>query len=201
MCLTHDLMRIIFLKDEQLFNLLQNCSLVLSNFRCSVNRCRRFCNLQKRENCPLGFVFCCPSCKKKYSIFKVSFFEKSKISVRDVLFLLWNGLAKPALELQFRLQVVIQQYRFFRDVCSWKLLQNADLFLLGKYMVKLYNSFLLFSLNFFKFNDFWWKCIFLVADNKSEVVFFVACVSLPIYPSSDIVFLPTPILIILCTNL
>lgn len=63
-----DLMAIVNMEDGALLELMQNVHLLKKRFRCTVRRCRRICTVQSRSNVPLGHVFYCRSCKKRYSI-------------------------------------------------------------------------------------------------------------------------------------
>lgn len=133
-----DLMRILLVDDAVFLGHLQNAGLVRRVFRCSNRRCRRQCNLQRRESAVLGVVFRCPSCRVRYSVIKGSFFENSRLPIRTTIFLMWEWVCEirarcAAMLTACTRKSVIQQYRFFRDICSWELLRRNDLFLFGEY--------------------------------------------------------------------
>lgn len=133
-----DLMRLLSLDDENFLQQLQNYGLIRRNLRCLTRNCRRYCDIFRRSRAVLKVAFFCKRCKRTYSILKGSFFEESRVSIREILFLLWewscearSGVA--AMSSGCSRSNVIQQYRFFRDVVSWQLLRNDNLFLFGNY--------------------------------------------------------------------
>lgn len=134
-----DLGDVIKLNNEDLLAVLQRQSLVRSNLRCAVNRCRRYCNLHRQGEAPLGHRFFCKRCRKTYGVLVGSFFEKSHINVRTTLMLLWHWVCEmrtgsAATSIGISRVSAIQGYRFFRDICSWKILQMDDFFLFGKFI-------------------------------------------------------------------
>lgn len=71
-----------------------------------------------------------------YSILDNSFFQRSHIPVRVTIHIMWHFICEvragcTAMSLGVPIKSVIQQNRFLRDICSWKLLQENELFLLG----------------------------------------------------------------------
>ena len=129
--------QIIAKDDLNLVKYLQEKQLLLNKFRCNNRNCRRMCVLMKNEGCnSLGYCFYCRKCKKKFSLLTSSFFQKAKLPIRDILVLMWIwscGIrSRPAAEFSgFPRITIIQYYRYFRDIVSWKLLQNDDIFVLG----------------------------------------------------------------------
>ena len=129
--------QIIAKDDLNLVKYLQEKQLLLNKFRCNNRNCRRMCVLMKNEGCnSLGYCFYCRKCKKKFSLLTSSFFQKAKLPIRDILVLMWIwscGIrSRPASEFSgFPRITIIQYYRYFRDIVSWKLLQNDDIFVLG----------------------------------------------------------------------
>lgn len=133
----YDIINIMNLNDSELITRLQEAGLLNTNFRCPVRRCRRPCTLQNRSVAVLGAIFCCNWCKKRYSLLTGSFFSQMIIPIRSVFFLMWEWACEiragcAAMALGCSRVTAIQQYQFYRDICSWKLLQHEDLFLLGK---------------------------------------------------------------------
>ena len=126
--------------DRQFVAYLQQVNLLRSTLRCKVRTCRRECNLIVNARKPLGHVFYCKRCKKQYSILLNSFFETIKVPPRKVIYVMWcwscemrvgctvmnTGVSKYS---------VIQIYRWIRDICSWKLLEEDGLFKLGMYSI------------------------------------------------------------------
>jgi hypothetical protein len=140
-----DLSSYINCDDEAFVDLLQRSSLIRRNLRCKKANCRRYCNLRRREDAVLSHVFFCLRCQRQYSIVDGSFFVTLRVPPRTILWLLWNLVCEiragsSAMHLGIPRQTVIQQYRYFRDVCSWKLLQEPDLFLLGIFYIHLANA-------------------------------------------------------------
>lgn len=123
-----ELMRIINLNDEDLLQQLQNVGLVRRELRCPNGSCRRKCSFRRRENAVLGTSFFCFKCSPHFSVLKGSFLENCKFPIRTVLFLMWEWVDTR--------QIVIEYYRFFRDICPWELLRRDDLFIFGKFLSK-----------------------------------------------------------------
>ncbi|KAK4883909.1 hypothetical protein RN001_000180 [Aquatica leii] len=123
-------------EQSQVLAELQQWGLVRSTLRCPSRRCRRHCVQRIRSSAVLGHNFVCRMCKRHYSILKGSFFEKMRLPVRKVMYLLyfWSCLTPAGITarlMNLRLSTVCQHYRFIRDVVSWKLLQVPEMFKLG----------------------------------------------------------------------
>lgn len=114
----------------------QEANLLPKNWRCTGRNCRKKCVLHKTSMDNFGYLFYCKKCKKRYSIRKNTFFENIHMAIEDVMWLLyaWSSLC-PAIVasrmLVCRKASVVQMYRFFRDITSWKLLQIPEAFYLG----------------------------------------------------------------------
>ncbi|CAH1101731.1 unnamed protein product [Psylliodes chrysocephalus] len=121
--------------DEELLSWLTDKKLI-KKCRCKIPTCRRECVIHKRQcSNSINYVYFCKKCRKTYSKFKGSFFENINVNVRMIILIMWywaigsrvgvtvaaTNLSKPS---------VIQLYRYFRDVISWKVLRDQD-FLLG----------------------------------------------------------------------
>lgn len=131
--------------DANFLRILQENHLVRSTLRCRRRSCRRFCKIRSKTkaNVPFMKLFVCYKCQKEYSILEGSFFASlQRISVALVLQILWcwscemrTGVAAKFLNVPRKR--IVQIYRYFRDIVSWKLLQEDDLFILGKYVNKM----------------------------------------------------------------
>lgn len=124
-------------EDGEVVRNLSACGLLRSEYHCKVRTCRRICvTRRKKSNVQLGHYFYCNRCRRSYSILRNSFFDTCKIPVKDIFCILWMWACKSRVGvtvavLNIPLQTVVQYYRYFRDICSWKLLQSPDLFELG----------------------------------------------------------------------
>lgn len=123
-------------KDLEIIQCLQSASLIRKTKRCSDRRCRCYCKLWRRENMTLNHAFVCGKCRKQWSVFDGSYFENVHISIKNVLYIMWlwatqtrSGIASKILNIPRN--SIYNQYRHIRDICSWKLLQCPDLFLVG----------------------------------------------------------------------
>lgn len=133
-----DVYKLLIKEDLELVRTFQELGLIKRNYRCKRRNCRRPCSLRKKSKSnSLNAVFSCKHCKVDYSIFLGSFFEKISIPIKQVFTLMWlwacetrSGCAAAILGI--RKATVVQIYRYFRDIISWKLLQNPDIFRLGK---------------------------------------------------------------------
>lgn len=139
----HEIMAVINKTDLELVTYLQGVGLLKHEMRCQTRRCRRPCRVRQKEGAnSLNSAFWCAFCRRDFSILHGTFFEKMNISVRDVLLVMWFWATEvrsgcTAQSTGLRKQAVIQIYRYFRDICSWKVLQplQADHFLFGKDIV------------------------------------------------------------------
>lgn len=82
--------------------------------------------ISPRSDVSDGYRWRCPDCKKCVSVRKGSFFEKSKISLRQwILLLHWWARQYPVTDAGPDVGVTeptaIQVYSYFRDVCSHRL--------------------------------------------------------------------------------
>lgn len=134
-----EIYEIVYKSDEDLLHFFQRNSFVKLNYRCKVRNCRRYCVVRKKEGSnSLNMTFYCSRCRKDVSVLMGTFFENMRVPVRSVLKLMWlwscdirTLLAANVLKISRK--IVIQQYRYFRDIVSWKLLQpnQANAFLMG----------------------------------------------------------------------
>lgn len=122
--------------DEQLIEKLQNVHLLKTIKRCTQKNCRNICILKQRSNSFLNHIFFCKKCSCQYSLSKGTYFENSHLVVKHILYSIWlwasetrSGVASNLTNIPRN--TIYQQYRFLRDICSWKLLQNLDLCRIG----------------------------------------------------------------------
>lgn len=111
----------VLVKDLQHLHLLRQCG------RCS--RCRRERTLIIHKG---RYVGRCKSCRNKIvSIREGTFFGGVRLAFRSVLRLAFLWSAKVPVQIvhnliRYRKDVIAQYYRYFRDICSWKLLANPQ---------------------------------------------------------------------------
>lgn len=133
-----DVMNIINLSDEELVRYLQNVGLLKRSLRCKKRNCRAKCVVVvKRGICSLNTAFYCKKCKIHLSVLKGTFFSQMRVTVRDVLMVMWCWACEvrsgcTAMLANTNKKKIIQLYRYFRDILSWKLIANPNLFLLGR---------------------------------------------------------------------
>lgn len=140
-----DLHGLLHQEDREFLQLLQNAGLVRHSFRCPNRNCRQMCTLQSRQAAALGYVFRCSRCRTFHSILKGSFFENQRLTVRQILYIMFLWACEARLGTVVNITAIskksiVQEFRFIRDICSWKLLQDNEPFLLGKFLLcKKYN--------------------------------------------------------------
>lgn len=115
---------------------LQELCLLKKDLRCKIGNCRRKCVLRSTDSDSLGYIFFCKNCKKKYSVRTHSFFENIKLTIENVFLLLFSWCALCPVNVassmhNIRRNSVVQMYRFFRDIASWKLLESPNLLKVG----------------------------------------------------------------------
>ena len=76
-----------------------------------------------------------PRCKQSVSLRRRTFFEKSRLSLRQWLVLFyWNrqySVTDAAEEADVERKSAIQAYQYCKDICSWRLLHHDSPLLLG----------------------------------------------------------------------
>lgn len=123
-------------ENIDVLKVLREFGLLRSQLRCKKNTCRCNCLSVKREKHVLGHAFFCRRCKTLYSVLTDSLFEQVRVSIRKVIQLLffWSCLTPVAVVsrlINMRKGSICRQYRFFRNIVSWKLSQVPELFRLG----------------------------------------------------------------------
>lgn len=123
-------------EDDQVVSDLTAYGLLQREYRCEVRTCRRICALRRRQNVQLRHHFYCNRCRRQYSLLQDSFFATCKLPVKDIFSILWmwacnSRVGVTATVLNIERQTILQYYRYFRDVCSWKLLRSPELFEVG----------------------------------------------------------------------
>src|ERR1700733_2222190 len=91
--------------------------------------CQHACSLVKAAGKLAGYMWRCPRCKHKTSVLKDSFLERSKITPTTFLYLVYFWSTKTSLmatvhPLGLSSKTVVDYYNYFREICSWKLLNN-----------------------------------------------------------------------------
>lgn len=122
--------------DEEIVHRLQNGHIVINAWRCRNRNCRRMCRLQHNASYYLNYCFICPNCNRRYPVTDGSFLEDVRISAENVFYIMWLWCTlTPATSARqivgLPKATVLQYYRYFRDIASWKLLQVPELFRLG----------------------------------------------------------------------
>lgn len=133
--------------DEGLYNNMKEMGLLRKEVKCKKRNCRRKCSLQRNSSAPLGYMFRCPTCRAFYSILTGSFFERCKLPIRTIIFLMWEWaclirVGCASISAGCSRTAGIQQYRFLRDICSWNLMRHDELFLLGMSILNLFFNYL-----------------------------------------------------------
>lgn len=111
---------------------LQEMKLLRQNGKCRKCRIQRTLRL-RRNSC----VARCPKCKdKEISVAKGTFFEQVRFAYKSVLTVMFAWAAHISVNdthrlFNYRKDTVAKIFRYFRDVCSWKLLRDKDNFRLG----------------------------------------------------------------------
>lgn len=131
-----EIVRFFHREDDEIILGLQAANLLPRRPRCNNRNCRRPLTLQRRASEQLGHTFKCSRCATRRSILRGTFFEAMHVPVKKCVTLMWlwaaqTQAAAAAAIMNMRKQTVLQQFRFFRDICSWKLVQTPELFLLG----------------------------------------------------------------------
>lgn len=114
----------------------QNIGLIKRNKRCPKRNCRQYCQLWQRPHFKLHHAFVCRKCKTEYGVLAESYFENIHVSIKHLLYIIWlwvtdcnSGTASCILNIPRN--TIYQQYRFLRDICSWKLLNIPQIKLGG----------------------------------------------------------------------
>lgn len=123
-------------EDNEIIVKLQISGLINKTVRCKLRTCRRVCQLKYENNVKLKHVFKCPKRHMFKSVVSGSYFEKSHLSVLNIMRCIWMWSCRtPCLVaselINLNRKSIGQQYRFLRDICSWKLLNNPELQRLG----------------------------------------------------------------------
>ena len=114
---------------------LQEMELLRENGKCRKCRIRRTLRLRRNSH-----VARCPKCKdKEISVAKGTFFEQVRYAYKSVLTVMFAWAAHLSVNqvnhthrlFNYRKDNVAKYFRYFRDVCSWKLLRDKDNFRLG----------------------------------------------------------------------
>ena len=116
--------------------ILQNLGLIRRRTRCKRTACRRYCSLIRKNNHYLGHIFRCNRCRSYRSVTEGTFFQFCHIPVISVFMLLWLWCCRTRAKVASAIvnipkNTVLQQNRYIRDICSWKLLQIPDQFEFG----------------------------------------------------------------------
>lgn len=122
--------------DQEVIRKLQNENIIKTVWRCRNRNCRRMCRLRHNDDYYLNFSFFCPNCNQRYPVTSGSFFEDMRISAEKIFFTMWLWCTlTPATSAQqivgLPKAAILQLYRYFRDIASWKLLQTPEMFQFG----------------------------------------------------------------------
>ena len=127
---------IIFGPKRDLIDFLHYKHLLARNMDCQ--QCGIAMNLQRRDEtiCSDCYSWRCPTCYTFRSVRHKSFFSKSRLSLQKWLLLmhLWSRdcpVTDAAQEVEITEKSAIQLYQYFRDVCSWRLVNHDPQIVLG----------------------------------------------------------------------
>ena len=114
-------------KPVNLMKFLCDTGLVKSHRRCPRNGCRRNMSLIRDTSSAENYRFRCPKCKHSQSIRKGSFFEESKLTIPQILSVIFCWAAKVAVKSAAAItgvhsRSVSQWYQYMREKCSESLL-------------------------------------------------------------------------------
>ncbi|XP_034237593.1 uncharacterized protein LOC117643053 [Thrips palmi] len=113
------------LSPKEVIEMLEAEGLLLKLNRCS--KCRTQRTLNKNKDYKGGYAFYCKKCKKFKNVTDGTFFDTTKIEFEDFFVLLWLWASHTSVKVarnltNFSKVTIIQYFRYFRDICSWKLL-------------------------------------------------------------------------------
>ena len=113
---------------------LQSKGLLARNKQCS--SCSNPMELQHRNDISDKYRWRCPNCKKSLSLRSGTFFEQSRLQLRQwIVLMYWWAREYPvkdaAEEALVDEKTAIQIYQYCRDICSWRLLNTDAPLMLG----------------------------------------------------------------------
>ena len=124
-----DIFEIIYLSTNLilLVDFLRNHGLIANNPICII--CREALHVQQYSRVAIQYIWRCPRCLTRTTLFRNSFFSQVRIPPKFwvPLIYFWSaevGIASTAATLGISRQAVGQFYQFLRDICSWYLIQN-----------------------------------------------------------------------------
>ena len=108
-----------FLRDHHLLSTNPSCH------RCNGNMSKVCDNART-----VPFVFRCNLCKTKRSVLTDTFFEDTKLTLRDHIYLSYYWASQtPVSVVETHLDLskprIVDKYKFYRDVGKWKLVNNS----------------------------------------------------------------------------
>ena len=112
--------------DEAVTTEMQRNGLLRTDVHCQP--CGRQLTQIRKKGSTTGFVFRCPGCRRKEALTTGSFFAGSHLAMKKHLALLYfwsceTSVAEATGHVGVSSATVVQWYLYFRDICSWKLLQ------------------------------------------------------------------------------
>lgn len=108
---------------------LQRQNIIHTEVQCTP--CEQTYSLIKESAKLSGFVWRCPTCRRKQSVLKDSFLEGSKISPTTFLYVVFYWATEASIRITLEHLGIanntgVDYYKFLRDICTWKLLQTPD---------------------------------------------------------------------------
>lgn len=110
--------------DKELLQCLVALNYLKKPSKCS--KCRVMMVLRRNSSYKNNHCYQCPKCNRKSGLFEGTFFEQTRLTVQVIMQLLfcWSAHASPSVTTNLtsqRIGTVCQWFRFFRDICSFKL--------------------------------------------------------------------------------
>ncbi|PSN47676.1 hypothetical protein C0J52_18405 [Blattella germanica] len=125
-------------KDDsrELVEMLQREGLIRKCRRCTSQQCRSPTKLLTSSSHKGGYCSYCSRCRRRRSLIIRSFFENMTLSFRNVLKLMYfwalnTGVRSAVHATGVSRKSVAHYFGYFRDICSWKMLQDAERFKFG----------------------------------------------------------------------
>ncbi|XP_050501203.1 uncharacterized protein LOC126881167 [Diabrotica virgifera virgifera] len=131
-----DIINITQRNDAELMQYLQSVGLIKKQFKCKIRNCRRICTVRRKEGSyRLNHCFWCFKCRKMYPITIGTFFERIRVPVRTLFYIMWCWACQLPVKnttelISLQKGSVVNMYAHLRNILSWKLLQEEP-FLLG----------------------------------------------------------------------
>ncbi len=113
--------------DASSLQFLQDHQLISTNPAC--HRCNANMFVVADNGRKVPFVFRCHTCKAKRSVLTDTFYSQSHLTLSEQIHLAYywasqTPVSVSEVHLDLSQHTVIDHYNFYRDICSWKMLNN-----------------------------------------------------------------------------